>query len=66
MLNELQISRLAFGSKQYDCEDAINIMTIRGYYESDLEIKIDLSKLTPEILKELAPDEDEWDEDDEW
>lgn len=62
MLNESQIRRLAFGSKQYDCEDAINIMTIRGYYESDLMIKIDLSKLTPEMLEELAPDEDDWDE----
>lgn len=64
MLNESQIRKLAFGSKQYDCNDAINVMTIRGYYEPDLEIKIDLSKLTPEILEELAPDEDDWDEED--
>lgn len=64
MLNEAQIRRLANASKQYEMDGSI--MTIRGYYESDLVMKIDISKLTPEMLEELAPDEDEWDEDDEW
>lgn len=63
MMNELQIMRLANASKQYEFNGPV--LTVRGYYESDLEIKIDFSKLTPEMLEELAPDEDEWDED-EW
>ena len=61
MMNEAQIRRLANASKQYEMDGAV--LTIRGYYESDLVMKIDISKLTPEMLEELAPDEDEdWDE----
>lgn len=63
MLNQSEIRRLAHSSVQYEMNGGV--MMIQGYYEPDLEIKIDLSKLTPEMLEELAPDEDEWDED-EW
>lgn len=57
-MTESQIRRLANASKQY--EFAGSVLTVRGYYESDLVIKIDISKLTPEMLEELAPNEDEW------
>lgn len=64
MMNESQIRRLANASKEYKFEGPV--LTVRGYYESDLIMKIDISKLTPEMLEELAPDEDEWDEDEEY
>ena len=64
MMNESQIRRLSNASKEFYFEGSV--LTVRGYYESDLVMKIDISKLTPEMLEELAPDEDEWEEDEEW
>lgn len=63
-MTEQDIQRLATGSTRYEMRDGI--MTVSSYYGEE-EIKIDLRKLTPEMLEELAPDDWEEDEEmDEW
>lgn len=48
------------GSKQFTFEGSV--LEITGYYTGDT-IKLDLGKLTEEMLEELQPDEEE---DDYW
>ena len=58
-----EIYRLATGSTRYEMRNGI--MTVQSYY-GDAEIKLDLRKLTPEILEELAPDEEDDEDDENW
>lgn len=49
------------GSKEYKFDGTV--LTVKGYYTGE-EIKLDLSKLTEEMLEELQPDPEEdesWD-----
>lgn len=55
-MNEREIYRLVTGSTRYEMRGGV--MTVQSYY-GDGEIKLDLRKLTPEMLEELAPDEEE-------
>lgn len=61
MIDQKQLRRLVNGSIEYFVKDGI--LTIRDYYAvNDRRIDIDLHKLTPEILEQLAPDEEDEDE----
>ena len=55
-----RIDRIATGPKRYTCDGSI--LTVFDYFNSRNKIQLDLAKLTPEILEELAPEP----EDDEW
>lgn len=58
MISERDLRRLINGSIEYFVKDGI--LTIRDYYAvNDRRIQIDLNKLTPEIVEELRPDEEE-------
>lgn len=64
MIAEHKIRELAYSSIEYRADrakdDGHSIMVIREYFDPRVEIRIDLAKLTPEILEQLAPDvEDE-------
>lgn len=59
-MTQRQIDRIAKGSKRFTCDGSI--LTIYDYYNSENKIQIDLAKLTPDLLEELAPEP----EDDEW
>lgn len=56
-MTQREINRLAAGSKTYVFEGTVLIIT--DYYNRRNSIKIDLTKLTPEMLEDLQPDEDE-------
>ena len=58
-----ELTRLVNGSIEYRVEDSI--LTISSYYDRTKAIRIDLNKLTPELLEELEPDED-YDEEEEY
>lgn len=51
------IQRIARESKSYTMDGSI--LTIQNYYYGDLFLQIDIAKLTPEMLEELAPDKEE-------
>ena len=59
-MTQKQIDRITEGSKRYEFTGSI--LTVYDYFNSKNKIQIDLAKLTPEILEELAPEP----EDDEW
>ena len=54
-MNINEVMEIINGSKRYSIDGPI--LEITGYYTGKM-IKLDLSKLTEEILEELAPDED--------
>ncbi len=62
-LTASEIRRLAEGSTRYEMHNGV--MRVQSYYE-DREIWLDLRKLTPEILEELAPDEEDDEDDENW
>ena len=55
-----QAQAIINGSKQYEFgyneEGQMSVLTITGYYSGE-ELKLDLSKLTPEMLEALQPEE---------
>ena len=57
MITEKSLHRLVNGSIEYFAKNGV--LTIRDYYNISRKIEIDLHKLTPEILEQLAPDEEE-------
>ena len=59
-MTQKQLDRIATGSKRFTWEGSV--FTIYDYYDSRNYIQIDLAKLTPDLLAELAPEP----EDDEW
>lgn len=54
--------RIIKGSKRYEFED-MTVLIITDYYTGE-RVALDLSKLTEEMLEELAPEEN--DEEDEY
>ena len=54
MIKQKSIIDLVNGSKTFTFNGPI--LTITSYYDSRKQIKLDLSKLTPEMLEELWPD----------
>ncbi|MGN0518056.1 MAG: hypothetical protein ACI4II_04970 [Acutalibacteraceae bacterium] len=48
------------GSLQYEIDDGV--LTLTGYYTGK-EVKIDLKKITPEMLEEITADPEETEED---
>ena len=61
MIDQKHINRIVYNSKEFRCENDY-ILTIREYYDVSNVIRIDLSKLTPEILAEISPDDEEEEE----
>ena len=55
-MTERQIQRIVTGSKRYEFNGAV--LTVIDYFDSRNRIQLDLSKLTPELLIELRPDEE--------
>lgn len=53
--------QIIHGSVQYEIDNGV--LTLTGYYTGN-EVKIDLNKITPEMLEEIVADpEDECEED---
>lgn len=55
-----EVMQIIHGSKQYEFHGPI--LTVTGYYTGK-EVKLDLSRLTEEMLEELILDDEEDDED---
>lgn len=61
MIDQKQINRLASESKSFMCSGSV--LRVQSYYMPyTRHIEIDLRKLTPEILEQIKPDEDEEEE----
>lgn len=59
-----KLKKILQGSKEFDFEygeNGMTILKIKGYYTGET-IKLDLSKITEEMLKELIVEEGEEDE----
>lgn len=56
----LEAMEVLKGSKQYEFDGTV--LTVTGYYTGK-QVRLDLSKLTEEMIEELVPEEDEEDED---
>lgn len=55
-----EVMEVLNGSKQYEFNGPV--LTVIGYYTGK-RVKLDLSKLTEEMVEELTPDDEEEDED---
>lgn len=56
-----KVLKLLNGSIRYEMDRGV--LTVTGYYTGE-EVRLDLNKLTAEMLEELQPDDDEEEEDD--
>lgn len=56
----LEVMEVLKGSKQYEFDGAL--LTVTGYYTGK-QVRLDLSKLTEEMIEALTPEDDEEDED---
>lgn len=59
-MNFSEVMEVLNGSKQYEFDGPV--LTVIGYYTGK-RVKLDLSKLTEEMIEELTPDDEEEDED---
>ena len=59
-MNFSEVMQIIHGSKQYEFHDSV--LTVTGYYTGK-KVKLDLSRLTEEMLEELILDDEEDDED---
>lgn len=58
-MTQAKLYRLATSSKEFRCERGdVSVLIVSDYYDRSNYIKIDFKKLTPEILKEISPDEE--------
>lgn len=59
-MNINDFTKLLFSSKRYEFNSSI--LEITDYYTGE-SVKLDLSKITEEVLEELIADEDEFEDD---
>ena len=59
-MNFSEVMQIIHGSKQYEFH--VPVLTVTGYYTGK-KVKLDLSRLTEEMLEELILDDEEDDED---